>query len=186
MAPSKGISHGSLIMNELKINFEINKNYAYLVGVAHIVYARFESTVVDIIGFYKKSYRANYYCKEMLNPSDIVKDLESITEIKDKEVLSSISKKFEQSTLLRNALSHSVPCGGSKDYDVLHFQTGLTPRNWKKPVINANPYRSKVFEYDYLSEEVQKMADSLREASKFFYQLRCRFDAGEPFEGDRN
>ena len=166
-----------------KPNFSIEPKYALLVGETSIIYARPESTVVDIVGFFKKGYRTGYYCHELLNPSDVLNDLKEVSEY-DPQAFEPIVQGFDRSVLLRNALAHSVPCGGEDGYDVLHFQSGLIRRGSKKPAKKANPYRNAVFSYDYLLQESKELAKVCKVASDYFYLLRARAAAGEVFPGE--
>lgn len=168
----------------VKVNFSIKPKYAFLVGVTQIVYARFESTIVDIIGFHKKGFRHGYYLRDQLNPSDLLDDLEEIGSSEDRQKLDSICSGFRQAVNLRNALDHAVTCGGPDGYDVLLFQTGLQKRGRKNPSKNSNPYRDVCFDYNLLQREAQRMATAQEEASNFFYALRSRNRAGEQFPGD--
>lgn len=164
-------------------NFSIEPKYALLVGETNIIYARLESTVVDIVGFFRKGYRTGYYCYDLLNPSDVLKDLREVSQW-DPEGFEPVVIGFEQAVFLRNALAHSVPCAGKDGYDVLHFQTGLIRRGWNHPVKNTNPYRDTVFNYDYLLGESKKLAKACKVASDYFFQLRARAEAGEVFPGE--
>lgn len=163
--------------------FKIDARYALLVGATVMMYARFESTVVDIIGFYEKGYRSGYYCKDMLMPSNLISDLSKIGKPEDKEDLKGILEGFREAVNLRNAISHSVPCGGPNHYDVLLFQQGIKPRfkdNIKKP----NPYLGVCFDYDLLLGKAKRMSEAYLVASKFFYALRDRVSRGEEFSGE--
>ena len=163
--------------------FSIEPAYALLVGETQIIYARFELTVVDIIGFHKKGYRNGYYGKEMLMPGNLISDLKTIGKPEDSEAISRILEGFKRAVELRNALDHSVPCGVPDHYDVLHFQQGSEPRGCRKPK-PLNPYHCTVFNYDRLLEEAKRMTLAYREASAFFYSLRDRTRAGEIFPGE--
>ena len=163
--------------------FEINSRYALLVGTTMITYSRFESTVVDIIGFYRKGYRSGYYCKEILMPRDLISDLAKIGKSEDGEDIEKILEGFRKAVNLRNAIGHSVPCGGLDGYDVLHFQQGDELRSGRK-VKTSNPYRGRRFDYGFLLEESKKMVEAYHVASRFFYSLRDRSRKGEKFPGD--
>lgn len=163
--------------------FSIEPSYALLLGEAQIIYARFESTIVDIIGFHKKNYRTGYYCKDMLMPRDLLADLQTIGKTEDKEQLLNIREGFQKAVELRNALDHAVPCGSPDHYDVLHFPHGDELRGGRKPK-TLNSYRGSVFDYGRLLEEAKQMALAYREASAFFYSLRDRTRAGETFPGE--
>lgn len=126
----------------IKVNFSIKPKYAFLVGVTQIVYARFESTIVDIIGFHKKGFRHGYYLRDQLNPSDLLHDLDEIGKPEDRAAIASIRVGFQKAVYLRNAMDHSVTCGGRDNYDVLLFQTGLQKRGRRTPLENRNPYRT--------------------------------------------
>lgn len=84
-----------------------------LVGETSIIYARLESTAVDIVGFFRKGYRTGYYCHDLLNPSDVLNDLEEVMKY-DPEGLLPVVQRFGCAVLLRNDIAHSVPCGGKK------------------------------------------------------------------------
>lgn len=168
----------------IKVNFSIKPKYAFLVGVTQIVYARFESTIVDIIGFHKKGFRHGYYLRDQLNPSDLLHDLDEIGKPEDRAAIASIRVGFQKAVYLRNAMDHSVTCGGRDNYDVLLFQTGLQKRGRRTPLENRNPYRNMRFDYDVLQHEAQLMEKARQEASNFFYSLRERNRAGEQFPGD--
>lgn len=162
--------------------FEIDVRYALLVGATVITYSRFESTVIDIIGFYRKGYRSAYYCKEVLMPRHVISDLSEIGKPEDKENIGKVLKGFKDAVNLRNAIAHSVPCGGPT-YDVLHFQQGTKARGNPRLEIR-NSYRGACFHYDFLLEKAKRMVEAYRVASDFFYSLRDRNDKGEGFPGD--
>lgn len=162
--------------------FEINSSYALLVGMVMIIYSRFESTVVDITGFHKKGYRSGYYCREILMPRHLLSDLSGIGKSEDREVIEKVFEGFGRAVKLRNAIDHSVPCYGPDGYDVLHFQQGTVPRSGKFKYLN--PYRGKIFDYDFLLEESKQMVEDYRVAARFFDSLRDRSRKGEEFPGE--
>lgn len=163
--------------------FSIEPSYALLLGEAQLIYSRFESRIVDIIGFHKKNYRTDYYCKEILMPNNLLSDLKTIGKPEDKEELLKIREGFKKAIELRNAIDHAVPCGGPDGYDVLHFPHGFELRGGRKPKI-PNSFRGTVFDYGRLLAEAKRMASSYHEASDFFYSLRYRTAEGETFPGD--
>lgn len=174
---------GKRLCLPVKANFSIEPRYALLVGEVMIIYARYEGTIVDIISFYKNGYREGYYCHEMLQPSNLVSDLKSISDKKYPGVISSLADNFQQAVYIRNAICHSVTCGGKDGFDVFLFQTGTIKRGRKEPLKNLNPYRNTTFNESLLMKLADKMSRDEQEASKYFYELRNRYNSGERFLG---
>lgn len=175
---------GKRLCLPVKTSFSIEPRYALLVGEAMIIYARYEGTIVDIISFYKCGYREGYYCHEMLQPSNLVSDLKSINDKKYFGIISNLAENFQQAVYLRNAICHSVTCGGKDGFDVLLFQTGTIKRGRKEPLKNLNPYRNTAFDVSLLEKLTDKMSRDEQEASKYFYELRNRHNNGEMFTGE--
>ena len=167
----------------IKTWFSIDPKYALLVGVTQMTYARFESTVVDIIGFHKKGFRSDFYCSVQFNPSDLKRELSEIGKPSDRARIESIREAFKRAIYLRNALDHSVPYGGPDGYDALHPPRGVQKPNRKSSFPDDNPFRNTCFDYETLRREAQLMAQSVKEAEDFFYDLRARNHAGEIFPG---
>lgn len=168
----------------IKTSFSIDPGYALLVGVTQMTYARFESTVVNIIGFHVKGFWDDFYCFVQFNPRDLKRKLSEIGKPSDRAKIESIQAAYQRAVHLRNALDHSVPYGGPDGYDALHPPRGVQRPNRKSGVPDDNPFRNTCFDYETLRREAQQMAQSEKEAEDFFYELRARNRAGELFPGD--
>ena len=168
----------------IKTWFSIDPKYALLVGVTQMTYARFESAVVDIIGFHVKGFRSDFYCSVQFNPRDLKVKLSEIGKPSDRAKIELIQAAYQRAIYLRNALDHSVPYGGPDGYDALHPPRGVQKPNRKSNFPDGNPFRNTSFDYETLRREAQQMARSVKEAEDFFYELRARNHAGELFPGD--